>query len=149
MSNSRPRHIKVIIFDVGGVVVGSPIAGIHSYERTHGLPHNYLNVAITARGHAGAFQKLERSELDLFSFYEQFGRELSETERLNQWYKSFCASRGQEIPPLPERHDVDGRELFGIMMVSAPSSDHIVTSTEARNGSSTFDVHPEAECTAG
>lgn len=118
MCNPRPKHIKAIIFDIGGVVVGSPIAGVQVYEQTHGLPHNYLNVGITARGRDGAFQKFERSELDLYSFYEQFGAQLSDTKQLNEWYSTFCLSRGLEVPAnLPTAHHVDGRELFGIMMV--------------------------------
>lgn len=119
MCNPRPKNIKLVLFDIGGVVVGSPIAGVHIYEREHGLPFNYLNVAITARGQQGAFQRLERSEIDLWTFYEQFGRELSETKQLNEWYTAFCKSRGLPLPPsLPTKHRVDGRELFGIMMVS-------------------------------
>lgn len=31
---------------LGGVCVGSPIAGIHRYEKLHGLPFNYINVAM-------------------------------------------------------------------------------------------------------
>lgn len=54
--------IKAVIFDIGdkrrvcydvttnifegGVCVGSPMAGIHAYEQKHGLPRNYINVAM-------------------------------------------------------------------------------------------------------
>lgn len=54
--------IKAVIFDIGdkrrvdydvttnvfegGVCVGSPMAGIHAYEQRHGLPRNYINVAM-------------------------------------------------------------------------------------------------------
>ncbi|CAO1626123.1 unnamed protein product [Parajaminaea phylloscopi] len=143
MCNPRPKQIKAIIFDIGGVVVGSPIAGIHTYERQYGLPHDYLNVAITARGQSGAFQRLERSELDLFSFYEQFGRELSDTRQLNEWYTAFSKARGRPLPPnLPTRHEVDGR--LGRFKIAAltnnfspptavPTSD---TSSSAAAGSS-------------
>jgi hypothetical protein len=31
---------------LGGVCVGSPMAGIHRYEEQHGLPRNYINVAM-------------------------------------------------------------------------------------------------------
>lgn len=120
MCNPRPKNIKLVLFDIGGVVVGSPIAGVHIYERQNGLPFNYLNVAITARGRQGAFQRLERSEIDLWTFYHQFGEELSATEQLNEWYTAYCKSRGFEmLEELPTGHRVDGRELFGIMMVSS------------------------------
>ena len=35
--------IKAIIFDIGGVVVRSPMIGIAKYEKEHGLPTNYIN----------------------------------------------------------------------------------------------------------
>jgi len=66
--------ITTVIFDIGGVVVKSPLLGINKCEKAHGLPHDYLNVAITARGPSGAFQKLEVGELQLPDFYEQVSR---------------------------------------------------------------------------
>ncbi|GAC97766.1 hypothetical protein PHSY_005353 [Pseudozyma hubeiensis SY62] len=86
---------KAVIFDIGGVVVGSPLFAINKYEKEHGLPFQYLNVAITAQGHGGAFQKFERSELDLYTFYRRFGNELSNVEKNNEAYIKFCKSRGQ------------------------------------------------------
>lgn len=60
--NGRKMTIKAVIFDIGdkrrvcydvttnifegGVCVGSPMAGIHAYEQKHGLPRNYINVAM-------------------------------------------------------------------------------------------------------
>jgi hypothetical protein len=57
--------VKAVIFDIGkniilsswyiyidpcffkgGVCVGSPMAGIHRFEETNGLPRNYINVAM-------------------------------------------------------------------------------------------------------
>ncbi|KAI0781051.1 HAD-like protein [Trametes elegans] len=73
-------HLKAVIFDIGGVVCRSPLIAIAAYEREHGIPNNYINCAITVRGSTGAWQKFERGEMPLFPFYEQFGRELSDTE---------------------------------------------------------------------
>lgn len=117
--HQQPPPPKACIFDIGGVVVGSPLVGINRYEREHGLPRDYINVAITARGREGAFQRLERSELDLYSFYRDFGKELSDAPSMNKWYTDFCRARGREAPradDLPASLTVDGRELFGIMM---------------------------------
>ncbi|SNX86722.1 related to epoxide hydrolase [Melanopsichium pennsylvanicum] len=109
-------NYKAIIFDIGGVVVGSPLFAINNFEKEHGLPFQYLNVAITAQGHGGAFQKFERSELDLYTFYRRFGEELSNVEKNNKAYNEFCKSRGQDVPKLPTKLQLDGRELFGQMM---------------------------------
>ncbi|CBQ69869.1 conserved hypothetical protein [Sporisorium reilianum SRZ2] len=114
---------KAVIFDIGGVVVGSPLFAINRYEKEHGLPFDYLNVAITAQGHGGAFQQFERSELDIYTFYRRFGEELSNVEKNNESYSKFCKSRGQEVPKLPSKLHVDGRELFGQMMKQSTKVD--------------------------
>lgn len=87
-------NIKAVIFDVGGVIVGSPIVGVGIYEVAHQLPNHYLNVAITHQGHGGAFQRLERGEISLDLFYELFGEQLSQTEGNNEAYKKYCKKMG-------------------------------------------------------
>ncbi|KAH9901275.1 HAD-like protein [Cubamyces lactineus] len=109
-------HLKAVIFDVGGVVCRSPLIAIAAYEREHGIPNNYINCAITVRGSHGAWQKFERGEMPLFPFYEQFGRELSDTAVNNPAYAQYCQRRGLACPKLPETLHIDGRELFGRMM---------------------------------
>ncbi|KAH9854115.1 HAD-like protein [Lenzites betulinus] len=117
-------HLKAVIFDIGGVVCRSPLIAIADYEREHGIPNNYINCAITARGSSGAWQQFERGEMRLFPFYEHFGRELSDTTVNNPAYAKYCQRRGTGKPhalcpaqsPLPESLHIDGRELFGRMM---------------------------------
>ncbi|KAI0807135.1 HAD-like protein [Fomes fomentarius] len=87
-------HLKAVIFDIGGVVCRSPLIAIAAYEREHGIPNNYINCAITTRGSHGAWQKFERGEIPLFPFYEQFGRELSDTAVNNPAYAQYCKRRG-------------------------------------------------------
>ncbi|KDN40261.1 epoxide hydrolase N-termina [Tilletiaria anomala UBC 951] len=125
-------NIKGVVFDIGGVVVGSPIVGINKYEKSHGLPHHYLNHAITMRGQNSAFQRFERNELDLYTFYEQFGRELSDAPTLNEWYLQYCKNRGIDVPSLPDSIRVDGRELFGIMMQESLNPDRNVLTAVRR-----------------
>ncbi|KAL9935410.1 hypothetical protein V8E36_005758 [Tilletia maclaganii] len=117
MSSQADPAIKCVLFDIGGVVVGSPLAAINVYEQNRNLPRHWINVAITSQGAEGAFQRFERNELDLHSFYRQFGTELSNAEKNNQYYRDFCQVRAQPIPSnLPTSLQVDGRELFGFMM---------------------------------
>ncbi len=95
--------------------------------------------------HLGAEQRFERSELDLYTFYRQFGEELSNVEANNQNYIKFCKSRGQgehlpteeyytgaerllmacllcddstEVPELPKKLHVDGRDVSLISLCS-------------------------------
>jgi putative hydrolase of the HAD superfamily len=64
--------IAGVLFDLGGVVMASPLAAIARYERDHGLPDQAINRAIRASGDAGAWSRLERGELTLEAFLEPF-----------------------------------------------------------------------------
>ena len=61
-----------VLFDLGGVVVDSPLHAIARYERDHGLAVNAVNRAIMASGPTGAWSRLERGELELADFYAPF-----------------------------------------------------------------------------
>ncbi|KAJ4488459.1 epoxide hydrolase [Lentinula aciculospora] len=111
-----PFKLKAVVFDIGGVVVRSPFIAIARYEREHRIPENYLNCSIVARGSEGAWQKFERGELELFPFYEAFSKDLSDTVNGNRWYQDYCKRKGIRCPELPDVLNVDGRELFGMMM---------------------------------
>ncbi|KAE9406770.1 HAD-like protein [Gymnopus androsaceus JB14] len=120
-------RFKAVIFDIGGVVVRSPFIAIARYEREHQIPDNYLNCSIVARGTDGAWQKFERGELELFPFYEAFSKDLSDTVNGNVWYQAYCKRKGIRCPELPQVLNVDGRELFGMMMRESAEYDvHIL-----------------------
>ncbi|ORX46762.1 HAD-like protein [Hesseltinella vesiculosa] len=117
--------IKAVIFDMGGVCVGSPMTGIHKYELAHNLPRNYINVAIVHQGEQGAFQQLERGELTLRVFYKKFGEQLSDPKNKHA-YQAYLKKSGK--PPMehiPDIH-VDGEELFVAMMKEAQQEDPVV-----------------------
>ncbi|GAA6024715.1 hypothetical protein JCM10207_002806, partial [Rhodosporidiobolus poonsookiae] len=101
---------RAIIFDIGGVVVGSPVAAISRYETQHSLPTHWLNASITAAGEQGAFQRLERGEIGMDEFYRRFGDELSDVERGNAAYRGYCRRVGIECPELPTAVRIDGKE---------------------------------------
>ncbi|GAA6007945.1 hypothetical protein JCM11491_006551 [Sporobolomyces phaffii] len=118
--------IKAVIFDIGGVVVGSPVAAISRAEKLWNLPPHYLNALITAYGDQGAFQRLERGELGIEEFYQEFGRQLSNVERGHAAYQTYCKRVGSECPPLPKEHRIDGKELWSLMMDPATEPDPLV-----------------------
>ncbi|KAJ3095790.1 hypothetical protein HDU97_006491 [Phlyctochytrium planicorne] len=108
-----------VIFDIGGVVVHSPLEGIRSFEKKVGLPKNYLN----AKGSQGAFQKLERSELTLTQFYPLFSADVSSPTNITH-YNAYLRSHSQ--PPLPTDFiapKIDGRDLFISMMKESEKMD--------------------------
>ena len=63
---------RAVIFDIGGVVVGSPLHAIAAYERELGLPANAVNRVVVGAGPGGAWSRLERGELGLEAFYPLF-----------------------------------------------------------------------------
>src|SRR5438094_2643773 len=63
---------RAVIFDVGGVIVGSPLDAIAEYEREHGIPAGLINRVVVTTGAAGAWPRLERGELSLEDFYPAF-----------------------------------------------------------------------------
>ena len=68
--------IKAVIFDLGGVLLDSPMGVLAEFEGAHGLSKNFLNRLIVESGPQGAWARLERGELSLEAFYEAFDREI-------------------------------------------------------------------------
>jgi len=64
--------IEGVLFDMGGVVMESPLHAIARYERARGLPANAINRAIAAAGEHGAWARLERGELTADTFCDPF-----------------------------------------------------------------------------
>src|SRR5438445_11701811 len=67
-------HYRAVLFDLGGVVVGSPLEAIARYEAEQGIPAGFVNRVVVATGAAGAWSRLERGELTLEAFYPAFER---------------------------------------------------------------------------
>jgi putative hydrolase of the HAD superfamily len=64
--------IAAVIFDLGGVVMGSPLQAIARYETDHGLPAGAINRVVVDSGDGGAWSRLERGELTLEAFLSPF-----------------------------------------------------------------------------
>src|SRR5213083_3456511 len=65
-------HYRAVLFDLGGVVVGSPLEAIARYEADQGIPAGFVNRVVVTTGAAGAWSRLERGELSLEDFYPAF-----------------------------------------------------------------------------
>ncbi|MGH6692222.1 MAG: HAD-IA family hydrolase, partial [Gammaproteobacteria bacterium] len=64
--------IEAVVFDLGGVVMDSPLHAIARYERDHGLAINAINRVVVDSGEHGAWSRLERGELTLEAFLSPF-----------------------------------------------------------------------------
>jgi putative hydrolase of the HAD superfamily len=63
---------RAVIFDLGGVVLGSPLHAIAAYEREIGLPDGFVNRVVVDSGPEGAWSRLERGELSMEAFHPAF-----------------------------------------------------------------------------
>jgi putative hydrolase of the HAD superfamily len=63
---------RAVIFDLGGVVLGSPLHAIAAYERDLGIPGSFINRVVFETAPHGAWSRLERGELTLDEFYPAF-----------------------------------------------------------------------------
>ena len=70
--------IAAVVFELGGVVMESPLHAIDRYERDHGLEPGAINRASVAAGEEGAWARLERGELAVEEFYAAFEAECRE-----------------------------------------------------------------------
>ncbi|KAJ1944925.1 hypothetical protein FBU59_002462 [Linderina macrospora] len=120
--------IRAVIFDIGGVVVKSPFIAISAYERKHSLPANYINVALSKLGSAGAFQKYERGETTYDEFVAAWTQELNDVSSNNAAYRKYIERRSLDRHMiLPSQTHIDGHELFTKMMeVAREPNDNVV-----------------------
>jgi len=73
------KDVKAVIFDLGGVVISSPMQAFFDAEKRLGLAPNFLNKVIVANGEKSAWARLERGELSMNqAFFTAFDQEVSD-----------------------------------------------------------------------
>jgi putative hydrolase of the HAD superfamily len=82
-AGGRVAGIAAVIFDLGGVVLDSPLHAIARFERELGIPQGFVNRVVVESGPEGAWSRLERGELALEAFYDAF--------------EADCARAGQRV----------------------------------------------------
>lgn len=73
-SKSQPAKTSrnTVLFDLGGVVLGSPLHAIRDYEQELGFERNAINLVAANTAPNGAWSRLERGEIDMELFYAEF-----------------------------------------------------------------------------
>ncbi|MEZ4280406.1 MAG: HAD family phosphatase [Myxococcota bacterium] len=61
-----------VLFDLGGVVLGSPLQAIRSYATSLGHAPDSINHVVARTAPSGAWSRLERGELELERFHAAF-----------------------------------------------------------------------------
>ena len=109
---------KVLLFDIGGVCVLSPMQAIQDYEITHSVPRGYVNYAISQSGQQGAWARIERGEVPMNSaWFAHFKSDLM-SER---FWKAYHEKLG--LSPVPALVDIDAENLYWTMMSHAREND--------------------------
>jgi putative hydrolase of the HAD superfamily len=70
------QPVRAVLFDLGGVVIDSPLHAIARYEREIGVPEGVINRIVVETGAQGAWSRLERGELAMLDFHRAFEAEL-------------------------------------------------------------------------
>jgi len=71
----RAGSYRAVLFDLGGVVLGSPLHAIARFERDRGITPGFVNRVVATTGPTGAWSRLERGELAMLEFFDVFGDE--------------------------------------------------------------------------
>jgi putative hydrolase of the HAD superfamily len=95
-------HFRAVVFDLGGVVLGSPIQAMAAYERDHGLVEGGINRLIAAHGHEGAWAAFERGEHTFASFTAAFEAECAGAGIAMSVPAMFAYIRADGAGPRPE-----------------------------------------------
>ena len=95
---------RLVVFDLGGVVLQSPMKTIAAFEAEAGVPPGSIFAAAAKKGDAGAFPRLERGELSLEEFLPVFAQELADNGVLLSKDVAELFARMEEgfAPPRPE-----------------------------------------------
>ena len=76
---NQPRDtthpVQAVIFDLGGVVLESPLPAIAAYETANGLPARFIARLVIEGGDDGPWARLERGELHATAFAAAFERQ--------------------------------------------------------------------------
>jgi len=116
--------LRACLFDIGGVVVRSPMLAIFAYEKELSMPPGYINYAIAASSPNGAWQQIERNEVPLDKpFFDHFTRDIMNQKH----WEAYHRKKGLQVPPrIPQ---VDGEKLFWNMMEKARELDPVVANS--------------------
>ena len=74
---TEPSPLKGVLFDLGGVVIDSPLHVIAQYEKDLDIPANFINRLVVDNGAEGAWSRMERGEIDMRRFEQDFEAECS------------------------------------------------------------------------
>ena len=131
---------RAVLFDIGGVVVGSPLEAIAAYERELGIEPGLINRVVIGTGAAGGWSRLERGELTLEQFYPAFERDC-EGAGCRISARMLMGRVAEATVPRPAMLDAIRRIRANGFLAAAVTNNWL---TEEDGGSSVLRVHFDA-----
>lgn len=100
---------RAVIFDLGGVVFGSPLHAIRRYEQANGIEENFVNRLVVAAGPGGSWQRMERGELVMgpgfFAAFDDDVRAADPSVAVRFSAEEMMAAIAEESKPRPRMID--------------------------------------------
>jgi putative hydrolase of the HAD superfamily len=110
--------MRAVVFDLGGVVLGSPLHVIADYEAERGIPLGTLNRVVSGTGPTGSWSRHERGELSVDDFAPAFEAECA-TAGVTIDARHILASIEQVTRPRPEMYRAIERIRKAGLLVAA------------------------------
>jgi epoxide hydrolase-like predicted phosphatase len=133
---------RAVIFDLGGVVLGSPLHAIAALERDLGIPAGFVNRVVVRTGPTGAWSRLERGELGLEAFYEAFDLDCAALGR--PIARELMARVGEAAAPRPVMLEAIGRIRARGLLTAALTNNWVTEDDGAAVLRPHFDVYVES-----
>lgn len=125
--------IRAVIFDLGGVVLGSPLHAIAAYERELGIPANFVNRVVASTAPGGAWSRLERGELSMEAFYTAFEADCAAAGQILS-AREMMARMGAAALPRPVMLQAIARIREAGLLTAALTNNWISTRDEPEDG---------------
>lgn len=133
---------RAVIFDLGGVVLGSPLHAIAALERELGIPAGFVNRVVVTTGPTGAWSRLERGELGLEAFYEAFDVDCAAAGR--PIARQLMVRVGEAAAPRPMMLEAIGRIRARGLKTAALTNNWVTEDDGASILRPHFDVYVES-----
>lgn len=135
-SSPSSSPFRGVWFDLGGVVVDSPVSSIHAFESSHGLPPNSINLLL---GRSSHFHQLERGELELKEFCRLFESEAKSRAGIELSASSLFRMMGSVQPRRETVELIHGLRQRGFIVVAVTNTWKDPEGCLAHHFPSTFD----------
>lgn len=136
------RH-RAVIFDLGGVILDSPLHAIARFERERDIESGSVNAVVVRSGHGGAWARLERGELAMEEFFDAFEADCAGAGvRLSA--RALMERIGESSAPRPQMLEAVRRIRAGGLRTAALTNNWIAEENGTESLKPHFDVFVES-----